>query len=47
MTFYVNEQQIDQEQDDSYTSGGLGLIASPGYGNATDVAYINARLWTR
>ena len=46
MTFYVNERQIDQEQDSSYASGSLGLVANPGYDHATDVAYTNARLWT-
>lgn len=48
ITFYVNEQQIDQIQDNSYTSGSIGLIAAPYYqtGSATDVAYSNARLWT-
>jgi transcriptional regulator with XRE-family HTH domain len=46
MTFYVNEQQIDQEQDSSYTSGKIALIAAPysSGGHATDVAYSNARL---
>jgi transcriptional regulator with XRE-family HTH domain len=45
MTFYVNKQQIDQEQDSSYTSGTMALIASTRYGSATDVAYSNAKLW--
>jgi transcriptional regulator with XRE-family HTH domain len=45
MTFYVNSQQIDQEQDSSYTSGKVVLVADPSYGNATDVAYSNAGLW--
>jgi hypothetical protein len=49
MTFYVNEQQIDQEQDSSYTSGKIALTANPFYNkdaHATEVAYSNARLWT-
>ena len=46
MTFYVNEQQIDVEQDSSYTGGQIALIANPRHGNPTDVAYSNARLWT-
>jgi transcriptional regulator with XRE-family HTH domain len=46
MTFYVNEQQIDVEQDSSYTGGHIALIANPRHGNPTDVAYSNARLWT-
>jgi hypothetical protein len=48
MIFYVNEQQIDQEQDSNDTSGKIALIADPYYsdGRATDVAYSNARLWT-
>jgi DNA-binding XRE family transcriptional regulator len=47
MTYYVNEQQIDQEQDSSYTSGKIALIANPypGGGHATEVVYSNARLW--
>ena len=45
LTFYVNEQQIDQEQDSSYTSGWIGLLAFTELGNVTDVAYSNARLW--
>jgi eukaryotic-like serine/threonine-protein kinase len=43
--FYVNEQQIHQEQDRSYTSGRIALVATA-YNNATEVAYSNARLWT-
>jgi eukaryotic-like serine/threonine-protein kinase len=48
MTFYVNERQIDQEQDSSYTSGKIALIASPylSGGHTTDVAYSNTKLWT-
>jgi hypothetical protein len=45
MTFYVNEQQIAQVQDNSYTSGLIALIAFPN-GHPTEVAYTNARLWT-
>ena len=47
--FYVNERQIDQEQDSSNTPGKIALIAnsySPGGGHITDVAYSNAKLWT-
>jgi eukaryotic-like serine/threonine-protein kinase len=46
LTFYVNKQQIDQEQDSNYSSGEIGLLADPQYNNATSVAYTNARLWT-
>ena len=48
LIFYVNEQQIDQEQDSNYTPGKIALIASPfsPNGHATDVAYSDARLWT-
>jgi hypothetical protein len=47
MTFYVNEQQINQAQDSSYTSGKIALIANPypSGGHATEVVYRNARLW--
>jgi hypothetical protein len=47
MTFYVNEQQIDQMQG-TCTSGQIALIAAPLHppdGHPTDVAYTNARLW--
>ncbi len=49
MTFYVNERQVDQEQDRSPTPGRIALIAVPyypPYGHATEVAYSNVRLWT-
>lgn len=47
MSFYVNERQIDQEQDSSYTWGHIALIAtSPYQSHTTDVAYSNAGLWT-
>jgi transcriptional regulator with XRE-family HTH domain len=46
MIFYVNWQQIDQEQDSNPTSGGIGLIADPHYHSPTDVAFSNARVWT-
>jgi transcriptional regulator with XRE-family HTH domain len=44
MTFYVNERQINQVQDSSYTSGKMALVA-PYFGHAIDVAYSNAGLW--
>ncbi len=46
MRFYVNKQQIDQEQDSNYTSGYIELIAYPEYDHAADITYTNARLWT-
>jgi hypothetical protein len=50
MIFYVNEQQIDQEQDDNNIPGKIALIANPYYhstgDHATVVAFSNARLWT-
>jgi hypothetical protein len=48
MAFYVNEQQIDQVEDSSYTLGKVGFVAAPyhhGHGHATDVAYTNAKVW--
>jgi transcriptional regulator with XRE-family HTH domain len=45
MTFYVNEQQVDQVEDSSYNSGKIALIASARYFHVTDVAYSNAKLW--
>jgi len=46
MIFYINGQKIDQEQDSSYASGNVGLIADTS-NNPTDVAYNNARVWKR
>jgi hypothetical protein len=49
MLFYINEQQIDQEQDSNYTSGKIALIAyslSADDSHPADVAYSNAALWT-
>jgi hypothetical protein len=46
MTFYVNEQQVDQIQDSSYTSGAIGLLVHSVANHPTDVAYTNARAWT-
>jgi hypothetical protein len=48
MAFYVNEQQIDQEQESSNTSGSISLIACPyyPYHHATDVAYRNIGIWS-
>lgn len=46
MMFYVNEQLVHQEQDSSYASGYIGLLANAADGNPTDVAYTNARVWT-
>ncbi len=45
MTFYINEQRVDQEQDSSSTSGHIGLVGAPD-NNATDVVYSNTKLWT-
>ena len=49
MIFYVNEQQIDQEQDSGPTQGKIALTAGP-YDNSshdvTEAVYSNARLWT-
>ena len=49
LTFYANEQQVSQIQDNvqGYTSGGLGLgTRRDNFGHAGDVAYTHARLWT-
>lgn len=46
LAFYINEQPVALKQDGSYTSGSIGLLADPSFGNATDVVYNNARLWT-
>ena len=42
LIFYVNKQKIGQEQDGSYTSGYLGLVAK----SSSSASYTNARLWT-
>ncbi len=46
MRFYLNGQEIAEKRDNSYTSGSIGLIADPQFGDTTDVAYSNAKLWT-
>jgi hypothetical protein len=46
MTFYINEQQTDQVQDNSFASVSIALIAYSTQSDRTDVAYRNAKLWT-
>jgi serine/threonine protein kinase len=46
MILYVNEQQIAQIQDSNSTSGYVGLVADPRFGNTTDVGFSNAKVWT-
>jgi hypothetical protein len=42
---YVNHQLIDSEDDNTYSSGRIGVIAYP-IGNPTEVVYSNAKVWT-
>ena len=42
---YVNEKLVNEIQDDTYSSGSLGLIAGS-YGSKTEVSYTDARVWT-
>ena len=42
---YVNHQLIDSEDDNTYSSGRIGVIADP-IGNPTEVVYSNAKVWT-
>jgi serine/threonine protein kinase len=45
---YVNHQLIDSADDNTYSSGQIGVIAYPygGSGNPTEVVYSNAKVWT-
>ena len=44
LTFYINQQRIDQVQDSSYTEGSIGLMAYS-VNHATEVAYNHAKFW--
>jgi hypothetical protein len=45
LSFYVNQQSIDQENDTTYVTGTTGL-AGDGSTNATEVTFTNERIWT-
>jgi hypothetical protein len=48
ITIFVNQQQVDQIQDSTYSSGSIGLLASAyGDNNAPEVvSYSNLKVWT-
>ena len=43
---YVNKQKIDNASDSTYVAGAVGLLATPSYGNPTEVAYSDVKVWT-
>jgi serine/threonine protein kinase len=45
---YVNHQLLDNVDDNTYSSGQIGVIAYPwgGNGDPTEVVYSNAKVWT-
>lgn len=45
ITLYANQYKIDIRQDDNYSQGAIGLIASPKQ-QTTEVIYNNARVWS-
>jgi hypothetical protein len=49
ITLYANKYKIDSKQDNTYSQGSIGLIASPKQQTTqvayNEVAYNNARVW--
>jgi serine/threonine protein kinase len=45
ITIYVNQQMVDSVNDNTYTSGLIGLVASAS-SSQTTATYTNARMWT-
>lgn len=45
ITVYVNQQKIGSMNENSFSHGSIGLIASE-VSNGTEVAYSNAKVWT-
>ncbi|MBV9232149.1 MAG: hypothetical protein JOZ18_22760 [Chloroflexi bacterium] len=46
ITLYVNRQQIASVTDSSYSHGNIAVVAKSTDGNAAEVAYSNARVWS-
>jgi eukaryotic-like serine/threonine-protein kinase len=45
ITLYVNQQEIDSVTDNTFSHGGIGLIAND-ISNPTEVVYNNAKVWS-
>src|SRR5260370_22059858 len=45
LDLYVNQQKIAGTKDNSFSHGGIGVVASANSGNC-DVIYQNAKVWT-
>ena len=42
---YINKQYVTTVNDNTYTSGGLGLVAASGGSPSADIAFSNAQVW--
>ena len=45
MYLYINKQYVTTVNDNTYTSGGLGLLAVSGASPSADIAFSNAQVW--
>ena len=45
MYLYINKQYVATVNDNTYTSGGLGLLADSGGSPSADIAFNNAQVW--
>ncbi len=45
MYLYINKQYVTTVNDNTYTSGGLGLLAVSGGSPSADIAFNNAQVW--
>src|SRR5450755_169023 len=45
LTLYINQQQVTQINDSSYSQGQIG-VAAESTGNSTEVQFSNAQVWT-
>lgn len=43
---YVNRQYVTGGSDNTYSHGQIGVVAFADYGNPTEVAFSNAKVWT-
>jgi hypothetical protein len=45
LDFYVNQQSVLRISDSTYSSGQIGLFAGGGYGDSTETAFNDVRIW--
>jgi len=45
MYLYINKQYVTAVNDNTYASGGLGLLAASGSSPSADIAFSNAQVW--